>query len=191
MLSTSNVSAKQAENYYTHEDVCAAEPEQTRARLGQGAITLGLARKIEPDVFRSLLHGFAPEDQALFGRSVGSSKRRAATDYTFSAPKSVSMAALVQGDERVLQAHQRAIAQTLSILEERYLRSCTSLRSLIYCYLLSLKALISRCKKPFFRLIENGARSELCPDSHLDSNRTAIHSDWQSDCCCFHSRDES
>ena len=141
MFSTSNVSANQAETYYTHEDTCAAEPEQTFARwLGQGATALSLSSRVEPEVFQSLLRGFSPEGQALFGRSVGAAKRRAATDYTFSAPKSVSIAALVQRDERVLQAHQRAIEQSLSILEERYAqtristptgRQCTSTGNLI------------------------------------------------------------
>ena len=121
MLSTSNVSANQAENYYTYEDTCAAEPEQVFARwLGQGATTLSLPVRVEPEDFQSLLRGFSPVGQALFGRSVAAAKRRAATDYTFSAPKSVSIAALVQRDERVLQAHQRAIEQALSVMEKRY-----------------------------------------------------------------------
>ena len=121
MLSTSNVAANQAANYYTREDACAAEPEQIRARwLGRGATALSLSSRVEPEVFQSLLRGFSPEGRALFGRSVGAEKRRAATDYTFSAPKSVSIAALVQQDERVLRAHQWAIEQALSILEERY-----------------------------------------------------------------------
>ena len=121
MLSTSNVSANQAETYYTREDACAAEPEQIFARwLGQGATTLSLPVRVEPEDFQSLLRGFSPVGQALFGRSVGAAKRRAATDYTFSAPKSVSIAALVQRDERVLQAHQQAIEQSLSVMEERY-----------------------------------------------------------------------
>ena len=121
MLSTSNISANQAETYYTREDASAAEPEQIFARwLGQGAMTLSLPVRVEPEVFQSLLRGFSPAGQALFGRSVGAAKRRAATDYTFSAPKSVSIAALVQQDGRVLQAHQRAIEQSLSVMEERY-----------------------------------------------------------------------
>ena len=47
-------------------------------------------------------------------------QRRAATDFTFSAPKSVSVAGLVQGDSRVIEAHHLAVERTLAILEERY-----------------------------------------------------------------------
>ena len=87
---------------------------------------MSLSSRVEPEMFQILLHGFSPEGQALFGRSVSAAKRRAATDYTFSAPKSVSIAALVQQDERVLQAHQRAIEQALSILEECYAQTRVS-----------------------------------------------------------------
>ena len=56
----------------------------------------------------------------LSGKEIDLKKRRAATDFTFSAPKSVSVAALVQQDERVLAAHHQAVAKAMSVLEERY-----------------------------------------------------------------------
>ncbi len=49
-----------------------------------------------------------------------STKHRAATDYTFSAPKSVSIAGLIQQDDRVIAAHDQAVATALSVLESRY-----------------------------------------------------------------------
>jgi hypothetical protein len=48
---------------------------------------------------------------SLSGKVVDPEKRRAATDFTFSAPKSVSIAALVQQDERVLEAHHQAVVK--------------------------------------------------------------------------------
>ncbi len=45
---------------------------------------------------------------------------RAGLDLTVSAPKSVSIQALIFGDRTLEVAHQRAIAQMLQILEERY-----------------------------------------------------------------------
>ena len=58
--------------------------------------------------------------QPLFNRRINPAKRRAATDFTFSAPKSVSVAALVQGDQRVVEAHRMAVDRTLQVLESRY-----------------------------------------------------------------------
>ena len=64
--------------------------------------------------------GKSPEGQPLFSRRIDPATRRAATDFTFSAPKSVSVAALVQSDQRVIEAHHIAIDRALQVLEERY-----------------------------------------------------------------------
>jgi hypothetical protein len=40
--------------------------------------------------------------------------------YTLSAPKSVSIAALVQQDDQVLAAHRQAVTTALTILEQHY-----------------------------------------------------------------------
>jgi conjugative relaxase-like TrwC/TraI family protein len=127
MLSLSNLKAAQAEtyyqadDYYTNEEYGAAEfhPQW----FGQGATALGLTGDVAGEDFKSLLQGYGPDEQALFQRQVDVEKRRGATDYTFSAPKSVSVAALVQQDERVLEAHHRAVKTALSVLEERYVEA--------------------------------------------------------------------
>ncbi|PSR16650.1 conjugative relaxase domain protein, TrwC/TraI family [filamentous cyanobacterium CCP3] len=67
-----------------------------------------------------MLSGQAPDGRSLTGKVIDPEKRRAATDFTFSAPKSVSIAALVQQDEQVVEAHHQAVAKALSVLEERY-----------------------------------------------------------------------
>lgn len=121
MLSTSNLSAAQAENYYSQDDYYAAEAEESVGQwCGKGSAALGLSGSVEKQVFKQLLQGVAPDGQVLSGRTVSLRKRRAATDFTFSAPKSVSLAALVQGDRRVLQAHQQAVHKALSVTENRY-----------------------------------------------------------------------
>ena len=121
MLSTSNLSAAQAENYYVQDDYY-TQADQSHAShwTGKGAVVLGLTGTVEQVPFAALLAGFAPDGQLLSGKQVEAGKRRAATDYTFSAPKSVSLAALVQQDKRVLQAHHHAVRQALTVLEERY-----------------------------------------------------------------------
>ncbi|MEL6606050.1 MAG: MobF family relaxase [Cyanobacteria bacterium J06614_10] len=121
MLSTSNLSAAQAENYFVKDDYY-TEEEQLEASfwLGKGAENLGLTGTVEKAVFGELLNGTGPGGEVLSGKEVDPKKRRAATDFTFSAPKSVSVAALVQEDERVLAAHHQAVAKAMSVLEERY-----------------------------------------------------------------------
>ncbi|MEL7357885.1 MAG: MobF family relaxase [Cyanobacteria bacterium J06560_6] len=121
MLSTSNLSAAQAENYFVKDDYY-TEEEQHEASfwLGEGAKNLGLTGTVEKAVFGELLSGIGPDGEVLSGQKIDPKKRRAATDFTFSAPKSVSVAALVQQDERVLAAHHQAVAKALSVLEARY-----------------------------------------------------------------------
>src|ERR1019366_2206711 len=55
--------------------------------------------------------------EGKFGREVTSAEHRAGWDATFSAPKSVSLTALVGGDDRVREAHRESVRVALSELE--------------------------------------------------------------------------
>jgi conjugative relaxase-like TrwC/TraI family protein len=59
------------------------------------------------------VHEYKTED----GRTVAPVEHRAGWDATFSAPKSVSLTALVGGDDEVRQAHRQAVAFALNELE--------------------------------------------------------------------------
>ncbi len=121
MLSTCNLSAAQAENYFVKDDYYTEEAQHEASFWwGKGAGILGLTGTVEKAVFGELLGGVGPNGEVLSGKEIDAKKRRAATDFTFSAPKSVSVAALVQQDERVLAAHHQAVAKALSVLEARY-----------------------------------------------------------------------
>jgi conjugative relaxase-like TrwC/TraI family protein len=122
MLSFCNVSAGQAEHYYQKDDYYTRDeaPQSPSYWTGKGATTLGLEGAVDREHFVDLLHGLAPDGTFLLGRWVDPEKHRAATDYTFSAPKSVSIAALVQEDDRVLEIHAAAVETALSVLEKRY-----------------------------------------------------------------------
>ena len=121
MLSSSNLKSAQASTYFEKEDYYSQEDSPGSSRwLGRGAEQLGLNGGVDQEQFTQLLKGRSPEGEELFSRKVNQKKRRAATDFTFSAPKSVSVAGLVQGDSRVIDAHHLAVERTLAILEERY-----------------------------------------------------------------------
>ena len=123
MLTSANVSAAQAENYYEKDDYYTqGDPdlESDTRWQGEGAKNLNLTGPINKEEFQQLLHGQTPDGKSLHGRKIEPSKHRAATDYTFSAPKSVSIAALIQKDKRVIQAHDQAVKTALEVLESRY-----------------------------------------------------------------------
>ena len=121
MLSSSNLKSAQASSYFEQDDYYSTEEGPGGSRwLGKGAEQLGLEGGVDQKQFTEILKGKAPNGELLFSRKLDQKKRRAATDFTFSAPKSVSVAGLVQGDERVIAAHHLAVERTLAILEERY-----------------------------------------------------------------------
>ncbi|WP_227499945.1 MobF family relaxase [Synechococcus sp. PCC 7335] len=121
----SNVSAAQAENYYDKDDYYTQDLETEKEQLqtrwaGRGAAALRLSGEVDKSVFKQLLQSEEPNGQSLHARKIDLTKHRAGTDYTFSAPKSVSIAGLIQQDWRVIAAHDRAVETALAVLEECY-----------------------------------------------------------------------
>lgn len=115
MLSLSNVAnGSSAAGYYETADDYYSAGGSPSVWCGQGAAALGLAGAVVPAVFASLLDGRLPTGEALHHAAFG---RRGGTDATFSAPKSVSLAALVGGDTRLLEAHRRAVDRALDQAE--------------------------------------------------------------------------
>jgi conjugative relaxase-like TrwC/TraI family protein len=86
--------------------------------MGKGAERLGLSGDVDPAQFRTILDGKLPDGrsiQATYGAAKG--RKRHGWDFTFSAPKSVSMQALIGGDTRIVEAHQKAVTEALGLLE--------------------------------------------------------------------------
>ncbi|MEM8717534.1 MAG: MobF family relaxase, partial [Cyanobacteria bacterium P01_G01_bin.4] len=120
MLSLSNISAAQGETYYKKENYYSKEESTSHSQWsGIGAKNIGLAGEIDFESFRNLLHGKTPAGTSpLPGRQVKNGTHRAGIDLTFSAPKSISIAALVGGDHRLEDAHRRAVQTTLEHIEK-------------------------------------------------------------------------
>ena len=116
-------SAAQGASYYERDGYYAKDDPEHReasAWVGRGAEELGLTGPVDPDTFRAVLEGKVPDGsgQELGRRGKdGEILHRPGRDLTFSAPKSVSLAALVGGDGRIVEAHDRAVAATLSWVE--------------------------------------------------------------------------
>src|SRR5690606_38164541 len=101
-------------NYYAADDYyTAGDPPGTW--LGRGAAELGLAGQVNAEELKALLHGKLPNGIDL--NETSSAVRRAGTDLTISAPKSVSIAALVHGDQRVIEAHRQAVVRAMARVE--------------------------------------------------------------------------
>ena len=121
--------ANAKENYYT-------EGERVRGEWqGQLAERWGLTDEVQEQQFARLSEGQHPatgeqlvrhqtarEYENGRGEMVRSMEHRAGWDATFSAPKSVSLTALVGGDERIREAHRESVTAALNEME-RYVQA--------------------------------------------------------------------
>jgi conjugative relaxase-like TrwC/TraI family protein len=130
------LSASQAQTYHVREFASQEQNYWSRDQQGHSEWQGRLAEQWElhggvgSEHFARLSEGQNPhtEEQLVrhqvsrtyegkFGRDVTSVEHRAGWDATFSAPKSVSLTALVGGDDRVREAHRESVRVALQELE--------------------------------------------------------------------------
>jgi conjugative relaxase-like TrwC/TraI family protein len=112
------------ESYYTEDETIDGE------WFGKLAKEWGLEGAVDKEAFARLTEGQDPhtgeqlvrhvttkEYENQFGEKVKNSEHRAGYDATFSAPKSVSLAALVGDDARIREAHRTAVKTSMGELE--------------------------------------------------------------------------
>ena len=113
------------ENYYTEADKIRGEWH------GQLAEKWGLSGEVNEEHFARLAEGQHPQTGEQLvrhqtpreytndnGETVKAMEHRAGWDATFSAPKSVSLTALVGGDDRVREAHRQSVDVALDEMEK-------------------------------------------------------------------------
>ena len=117
--------ANAKENYYSEDDRIRGEWH------GKLAKEWGLTGEVREEHFARLANGQHPMTGEQLvrhqtareyvngrGETVSTMEHRAGWDATFSAPKSVSLTALVGGDDRVRQAHRESVKVALDELEK-------------------------------------------------------------------------
>lgn len=110
MMSIAQVrSAGSAAGYYSDRDNYYVLGSLEDRWAGKGAEQLGLQGAVDKDVFTRVLEGRLPDGADLSRQQDGSNKHRPGYDLTFSAPKSVSLMAMLAGDKRLTEAHNQAV----------------------------------------------------------------------------------
>jgi conjugative relaxase-like TrwC/TraI family protein len=112
--------AKGQEEYYT------GSGEAPGKWLGIGSYGLGLVGEVTPDHLRSVLSGFAPDGRSLTAGRARPEGRVSGFDFTFSAPKSVSLLYGLSDPsvtDVVRRVHAEAVADALGYLERNALRA--------------------------------------------------------------------
>lgn len=118
-------SSEQAAHYFAQENYYSKDTGlQVNYWWGDGARRLGLAGYVDLKQFEKALEGYLPNGETIERATVKEEdkdkkkERLPGTDATFSAPKSVSIAALVQGDTKIIEAHNRAVSRALEYAQD-------------------------------------------------------------------------
>ncbi|WBO21711.1 MobF family relaxase [Sphingomonas abietis] len=114
-------SAANIARYFTVGDYYTKGTDEHSEWGGKIAAELGLEGKVDPAVFRDLLEGRVGDQQLGRRRASGEIQHHPGWDFAVNAPKSVSIVALVAGDDRIAEAHEKAVGVALSYLEEHAL----------------------------------------------------------------------
>lgn len=119
MMSIGSVkSAGSAGNYYTDKDNYYVIGSMDERWQGKGAEALGIDGKaVDKALFTELLKGKLPDGSDLTRIQDGANRHRPGYDLTFSAPKSVSVMAMLGGDKRLIDAHNQAVTEAVRQLE--------------------------------------------------------------------------
>ena len=111
----------EANDYYSENE------KITGQWFGRGAERLGLSGEVTHDAFELMRQGRDPLTEEMLRQRRSADRLdengevrthgRSLYDFTFSAPKSVSIMAILGGDERLVEAHRRAVTEALTELE--------------------------------------------------------------------------
>ena len=119
-------SASEASDYMLHEYLVRNDEAHRTANRwhGRGAEALGLPERVSRRRFVAVLEGHVPGTDIRLGRVVdGEHQHRPGWDCTFSAPKSVSLEALLHDNKAVMRAHDASVRAALDWMEAEFLQT--------------------------------------------------------------------
>ncbi|NBT86336.1 MAG: conjugative relaxase, partial [Alphaproteobacteria bacterium] len=127
MLSVTKVkSTAKTTQYFAKDDYYASnDPNHQKFSnwYGEGAKELGLEGSVVAEDFRNVLDGKLSNGQVIGVQKGLNVIHDPGRDLTFSAPKSVSIMALVYEDQRLIEAHGQAVKNALDEIEKNYLKT--------------------------------------------------------------------
>ena len=119
-------SASEAADYMLHEYLVRNDKAHRTANRwhGGGAEALGLPQRVSRRRFLQVLEGHVPGTNIRLGRVVGGEhQHRPGWDATFSAPKSVSLEALLHDNKAVMRVHDASVRAALDWMEAEFLQT--------------------------------------------------------------------
>lgn len=116
MLTITKISSSHGSHYYT-ADTPGGQLAHSRWQ-GNISQAFNLSGPVQPADFTRLLNGWTPGESRESMVMARQPNRVAAIDATFSAPKSISIEALIRGNTGLIVAHRAAVAFALERIEQ-------------------------------------------------------------------------
>jgi conjugative relaxase-like TrwC/TraI family protein len=113
---TAQSSAEGAKSYFARSDYYQEGQELVGEWGGKGAALLGLSGKVDKAAFENLCDNIHPQTGRPLTK-ITREGRRVGYDFTWSAPKSISVVHALTGDEAIVDAFRSSIRETLSEME--------------------------------------------------------------------------
>jgi conjugative relaxase-like TrwC/TraI family protein len=113
---TAQRSPEAAKSYFAKSDYYSEGQELIGEWGGKGAVLAGLFGQVEKPAFDSLCDNVNPVTHEPL-TPITRGNRRTGYDFTWSAPKSVSLVHAMTGDERIVKAFRESINDTMSEME--------------------------------------------------------------------------
>lgn len=117
MINCKTISAGQASSYYKIDDYYLERAAVPARVVGEAVEALGLSNEFSSEEFNAALAGKF-ENSELEKAGTSTSLKRAAFDIVASAPKSLTIAALVDKDQVAIDAHAIGVAAMVSAAQE-------------------------------------------------------------------------
>lgn len=113
---TAQRSPEAAKSYFAKSDYYSEGQELVGNWGGKGSILLGLFGEVDGKAFENLCDNLDPRTQRPL-TPITRGNRRTGYDFTWSAPKSVSVVHALTGDKRIVDAFRESIDDTMSEME--------------------------------------------------------------------------
>lgn len=113
---TAQRSSEAAKSYFAKSDYYSEGQELVGNWGGKGSVLLGLFGEVDKTAFENLCDNLDPRTQKPL-TPVTRGDRRTGYDFTWSAPKSVSVTHALTGDEQIVRAFRDSINDTMSEIE--------------------------------------------------------------------------
>ena len=177
------------ERYYTESGVVSEIDEMTLAiSHGKAADILGLEGHVARETFSQISRGYKPgtDERIRDAKPNPEDKERLGHDFCFSAPKSCSMALHIEGDNRVFEAHTKAVKETMDAAEKLLAQAriqVNGVRSVVDTGNLAMVLIphhTSREGDPNLHTHVYVMNGTLCPDGKWRalSHESLVHAGW-------------